>query len=183
MTFRTDLKAKTRADHDRVDRIFSDIDIGCASGFAFFCRAHLSCFTAFSQRMTAAARGRMLLDGMIDGLERDLGVLGIVPAAAVTPLPGPIDPLAIDYLVAGSRMGSRVLRKRWLASTDPTVRAAGAYFGLEDDPAFWQDTCAALAEIDPNSQRAQIILRDVRTLFNLFAAVSIDTVAPEVAAQ
>lgn len=98
-------------------------------------------------------------------------------------LPSAIDPLAIDYIAAGSRLGTKVLYKRWAASTDQTVHAANNYFGLENDAGFWHATCEALSDIPVKSARAQTIVRDTRTLFALFASVYNNSVAQEVTAQ
>ena len=80
----------------------------------------------------------------------------------------PRDPLAVDYLLAGSRMGTRVLRRRWLESTDPAVHAADAYFGLPDDPSEWARVRGRLSEIADGSDRALRIEADVSALYALF---------------
>lgn len=161
--FRLALRAATRADHDRVDALVSGLDIGTAEGFARFARVHLACFSAL--RAAAVVEG---LDAMIEALGADLATLapGARPGPAAL---APVDPLAAAYMVEGSRMGTRLLRARWAASTDPAVRAASRYFDLPAPPDAWRAVRDALSDIPPGSPRAARIEADARRVFALFA--------------
>ncbi len=167
--FRTTLREKTHADHERVDAMFSRVNIAQHDGFSLFVRVHLTCFSKMQEHDSISAEAKGLLAEMVDALTLDLDLLGEAPHDIKDTKSKSADPLAVDYMIAGSRLGSKVLRKRWAASSDPIVVAAGTYFGLSSDPEFWRTTCRALSDIPNDSARADVIVEDTRALFGLFA--------------
>lgn len=171
MDFRSILRDATRAEHDLLDARFTALDISERAGFSVFVHVHLTCFQMMADAAEEGSYAGGLLRQMAAALSDDRAVLGTAQPAPHSMLPATLDPLAIDYLVAGSRLGTKVLRKRWAASADPVMQRANAYFGLESDPAFWRSTCAALSSIAADSPRAKAITRDSKILFGLFLTV------------
>ncbi|MBD3664487.1 biliverdin-producing heme oxygenase [Sulfitobacter aestuariivivens] len=168
-SFRHRLRTETRDDHARVDTRFSKLDLQAADGFGEFLSVHGSCFGVMHDICGAAARSAALLGALTSAIKLDLKSLGLPgPAAPSEPVLG-CDPIAIDYMVAGSRLGSKVLKRNWALSADARVKAAGAYFALTDSGTLWRETCADLDRIDPDSPRADWVIADVRSLFTLFA--------------
>ena len=163
--FRQVLRTATRADHDRVDALVSGLDLSTRAGFARFLRVHLACFAA----LDAAASGPDGLGRVVAALRSDLGRVEPRAALPTVALP-PIDPLAAAYMVEGSRMGTQVLRPRWVASRDPVVAAADAYFGLPPAPGAWRAVREGLSSIDPDGSRARRIVSDARAVFAAFEA-------------
>ena len=160
--FRWHLREATAADHARLDAAVSRFDVATRDGLAGFAITHLAAFRA----MQSVAE-RADLRAMIDALTRDLLSLGA--AGEVPTLTAPAtDPLAVDYILAGSRMGTKVLRRQWASATDAGVRAASAYFGLPVDPAEWPSVRLALSQVDAGSDRAARIVADVGALYGLF---------------
>lgn len=182
MNFRTILRETTRPEHNRLDTMFSALDIAQPAGLQRFIGVHLSCFRTMSSRALNGSHSHSLLSLMVCSLALDVEILGGSGRCTINSLPANIDPLAIDYLVAGSRLGSKVLYKRWSISDVSIVRRANNYFGLATDPSFWQLTCTALADIDPNSARADAIVQDTKILFELFSTAYESTVATEAVA-
>ncbi|PWJ18079.1 Heme oxygenase [Jannaschia seohaensis] len=161
--FRFALRAATRGDHDRVDRLVTGLDIATRAGFARFAQVHLACFRAVQDEAPSAT-----LAAMVSALRADLAK--VAPAARVSvAVLGPVDPLAAAYMVEGSRMGTRVLHGRWAASKDALVRAADRYFGLPPDKGGWRAVTSALGQVAIGSPRAARIEADTRRLFALFA--------------
>ena len=161
--FRWHLREATAEDHARLDGIVSELDVATRAGLAGFATAHLLAFRAMEE-----AHPRAELRAMIAALGTDLASLGAaLPGGAMPPAPAH-DPLAGDYLLAGSRMGTQVLRRRWAGSLDPLVRRADAYFALAVDPAEWPAVRAALSAVPVGSDRAGRIVADVRALYQLF---------------
>lgn len=169
MTFRTLLKDATRFEHDELDAMFAALDLGHADGFARFVGVHLACFEMMLEQADHGSTSQCLLRDMVDGLTLDADLLGSGRLQTDAKLEKTPDPLAVDYVVAGSRLGSKVLFKRWAAATDPAVQRANNYFGLDSDASFWRVTCDRLAGIAPDSDRAQEITQDTKMLFELFA--------------
>lgn len=171
--YRKSLRELTQTDHLMVDEAISGLDISKPSDLAQFLSIHLTCFHAMARASQDAATIARL-DAMTSRIERDLETLG-QPAQPVPASPsGRLDPLALDYVLEGSRLGTQVLKRRWAASTDPTVQRADAYFTLHADKLRWRATCDALAAVDPESPRASRITGDTRALFQLFYRASQD---------
>ncbi|WP_208987496.1 heme oxygenase-like domain-containing protein [Roseibium marinum] len=104
---------------------------------------------------------------MTDLIRRlDLDLLSSGKTAAEVAPAGPLEPLAVDYLVLGSRLGTEVLRLR-LFSGYPSDKIP-AYFRAPALPQLWSAHCTALDAIPPGSARADQILEDVKTGFALF---------------
>tara|TARA_R110000822_G_scaffold25993_3_gene78669 strand:- start:25 stop:576 length:552 start_codon:yes stop_codon:yes gene_type:complete len=181
MDFRTILREATRPEHDHLDCMFTALDIAKLDGFASFVKVHLTCFQLMAKVAVDGSYSHKSLCQMVNCLALDLDVLGGRQTQTGIKLSAKIDPLAIDYLVAGSRLGSKVLRKRWSGSDDPIVRRSNHYFGLDSNAVFWQLTCKALAEIYPDSHRAKVITRDTKILFRLFSTVYENADAKEAA--
>ena len=168
--FRHALREQTRTDHDLLDRMITTLDIARLRDFRAFLHIHHACFLAIQARSTGQGLSATTLSVMIDGLAADLDVVSGHRSAIDLPTLPALDPLSIDYMVAGSRLGSKSLRKRWAASTDPCVQSAKTYFGQTIDPNLWPDTLHALSAVSPSSARAGAIVEDTKAQFRLFAA-------------
>ncbi|OUD08584.1 hypothetical protein BVC71_13585 [Marivivens niveibacter] len=105
-----------------------------------------------------------LVPDLIDRLDHDLQQMGRRSYAVVTP--GPIDPVACDYLVLGSRLGTEVIRRKLFASAER--KTVPSYFQTVSDTNLWREHCAILDQIDPTTARARTIIKDVRRGFRIF---------------
>ncbi len=166
--FRVDLRERTRHDHSDMDELFSLFDVAERTDLLSFMRIHLACFGALAVVSAAGTVANQLLSDIIAGLRTDLETLqNDKPKIFLNPI-AKLDPLAVDYVLGGSRMGTKLLRVRWSQSSDPRVKEANAYFNLSSYPQFWQTTCQELAKIQMNSDRAEKIVADTTEIFNLF---------------
>ncbi|KJZ17008.1 hypothetical protein TW80_17435, partial [Loktanella sp. S4079] len=104
------------------------------------------------------------------GLRTDLNSMKQSPFLLELAALDQIDPLAAKYVLGGSRMGTKVLRQRWLQSTDPIVCDAKAYFTLPSNPIFWREVCDALSQVKTGSIRAEKIVADTKQIFALFVS-------------
>lgn len=170
--FRNILRQETRVAHDQLDHHFTQIDIASRDGLKAFVGVHLACFQMMQARLRSSNLSAATLQDMINGLALDAVVLGLDHPVDAPALEQQIDPLAIDYLVAGSRLGSKVLSRRWAQSQDPLVQNAKTYFSQPSDPTLWPATCRALSDIPVAHARAAYIVKDARTLFQLFISES-----------
>ncbi|WP_107843967.1 biliverdin-producing heme oxygenase [Litoreibacter ponti] len=175
--FRQVLKAETWADHERVDGLISTLDLSTFEDFVRFLTIHQGCFDSIRGLMPKGSAAWRALDDMVRGIETDLNTLGAsAPVPALPNLRTP-DALAVDYVIEGSRLGSKVLRRRWMAASDPRVRKADAYFSLPPVPGRWRDVCDQLSAISVPSERAGRIVHDTRMLFSLFYTAASETAA------
>ena len=161
----------TRDDHQCLDDLFSALDITRRVDYAHFVAVHLAVFEVLKRHVSPASLTRRQLLAGLACLQRDLATLGQrdMEIKAEHGEAGQFDPLAVDYVVAGSRLGLKVLKARWESSPDRLVRAANAYFRLPNVTP-WRDVCHALSTVPVDSARAGAITRDTRRIFNLFAA-------------
>ena len=161
------LRQDTRAAHDALDLALSRFDLTTAEGLRRFLRAQWLGLRALDLA-GSTAQSRTALTSLTAALRSDLDRLGV----AVDPDPPVLDfvpePLAIDYMVAGSRLGSMVLRKQWLAATDPDVRAAGAYFGGPDHLDLWKAFCRQAEAMPATTAIADRVVQDADRLFEFF---------------
>ena len=181
-SYRHQLRAMTRIDHQRLDDLFSALDIARRVDYAHFVGVHLAVFEVLQRHLAPSSLTRQQLLAGLACLQRDLATLG-KRAAQMRHSPAEhgempaehdaadgLDPLAVDYVVAGSRLGLKVLKTRWASSSDPLVRAAGAYFTLQNAAPAWPEVCRALSTVPLDSARAGAITRDTKRIFDLFAA-------------
>ena len=171
-SYRHELKALTRADHARLDELFSALDITRRVDYARFIGVHLAVFEVLRPHLSPASLTRPQLLAGLACLRRDLTTLGQrrLEIQVGHKAADGLDPLAVDYVVAGSRLGLKVLKTRWAGSADPLVRAAGAYFRQPFAASLWPKVCRALSKVPVDSAQAGAITRDTRRIFNLFAA-------------
>jgi heme oxygenase len=90
-----------------------------------------------------------------------------------------LHPLAVLYVLLGSGMGAEVLRRRWLAASDPVVRGAGHLFGLPPRTAGWRQFCAEMAGRPADGADAAEVLRDAVRIFGLYRT-ALDQARPPV---
>ena len=112
---------------------------------------------------------REILTDICARIDDDLATLGAAPVAGAADVElAAVDPLAIDYMLEGSRLGSKVLRMQWARTSSAAVRRAARYFDTPAPVERWRAVCGALSAIPTDSLRAARIVRDTRRLFALF---------------
>lgn len=166
--FRHILKDRTQLDHSRVDHALSEFDVATRDGLRLFLEVHHACFSQMRHVSDQDSDTAASLTDMIDRIDADLKVLGGRPTDLSPVISGPIDGLACAYLIEGSRLGSKILARRWASSGDAVVNTANAYFTLEPVKGRWRAVCDALADVPSDSPRAETIVRDTSALFGLF---------------
>lgn len=138
MVLRWTLREHTCAHHARVEGLFDTLDLSSRSGLVTFLRAQGAALDAIARRLRDDAAAPYEMVAGIDALRRrigdDLRTLDAAPVTRDIAMPSPdVHPMGLIYVVAGSRLGARVLARRLAASPDPAVRAADTYLGTRDD--------------------------------------------------
>ncbi|MCE8007775.1 biliverdin-producing heme oxygenase [Aestuariivita sp.] len=162
--FRWYLRDKTKDHHDRLDRMMSALDLSERADLARFLHVHLICIEAMMRHSPDPSLPRM-----VESFRKDLNSLGEGPREGARLDMAAVHPLAAAYILAGSRMGAKVLKAGWARSTDPAVKSASSYFNLKLRPGEWHDICGKLSEIDCGSDLAAVIVADARDLFDSFS--------------
>jgi heme oxygenase len=131
------LRAATAADHERVDRLFSRLDLGSELDYRLFLTAQAAAHLPIEQALETAAVSALIPDWpdrrRSELLLADLAELGVEPPPAVPPPPleGASAVLGAAYVLEGSRLGGAYL-KRSLTPQAPrrflaAAQAAGAW--------------------------------------------------------
>ena len=166
-TLRDRLREGSTEIHARLDSAVGRADLRSVDGYAAFLAMNARAFGALAG---SGARGELATNDMLDALARaattDLAKLGH-PRPATTTL-RPVLPLAVDYVVLGSRLGTRVLRRTWQSAEDARVLAADRYFSQPELTDLWRAHCRDLSTRPGNDSTAQAVLDDVTALFALF---------------
>ena len=170
--FRVVLKERTRQHHARLDRSMSELDLSTASGLATFLQIHALCFAELRVAVECDIRLQRQLDDLIVSARTDLATLGREEPPRVVFKLGALDPLAVEYVVEGSRLGTRVLKRRWQTSHDDRVRRASAYFSRPAVPNAWRDVCERLSDIPTEDVRAERVIVETCAIFDLFETVA-----------
>ncbi|MGR3572306.1 response regulator [Brevirhabdus sp.] len=165
------LSSDTRCDHERVDARFSALDLKDHVDYGRFLAAQRAAFCTILPLIEQPGGDEVIshIRTVVRAIDRDLSILGhdIPPPLSPVDITG-LDALACAYILGGSRMGTRVLRRTWRQSPDPLVLSAGTYFGLDTDNAHWRAIVADLSARPATDARADRVVADARRIFGLF---------------
>ncbi|SFQ10298.1 hypothetical protein [Tranquillimonas alkanivorans] len=168
-TLRHRLREETSDAHQRVDDLFSTLNLRTVAGLTRFARANHAALEAIQCRPGAGAeKAKALRLEMVVALERDLEALGAQPRA--TGQGRDYDATAVLYILLGSRAGTRLLHRQWSEATDPRVAAAGSYLGSASRSDDWRDLRLDLARRPAQGREADAAVSDAVALFDLFGA-------------
>jgi heme oxygenase len=165
LTLHQILRDATRADHVSLDHALSEFDLRDPGGYGRFLNMHHAALRSLEGLWRADDREDFA--ALLRCVQADLAALGApldeqlkTPAAAPAPLSG----WGIGYVVRGSRLGSRVLRKRVPA------RFAASYLDFAPAlawPDFLQRLEAQADALTPHDRDA--VIGGAKTAFAVFA--------------
>ena len=166
-TLRERLRRETRSLHECLDARVSCFDVRDPAGLARFLSLHMAAFDRMARPDPDAGLAAAMTDLRARALT-DLEALGY--AAPQSPAGAPIryHPVAMSYVVAGSRLGGTVLRTRWLAATDPAVRCARVYFDAPDYLDLWRAFCDTAGRTLAEGPDADRVVDDARRVFEMY---------------
>lgn len=161
------LRCDTRAAHEQLDAVVSRFELTTAEGLGRFMTLHARCLTAILSS-NPQCRAHAMLSDLRNRAQHDAVTLCAPMATGACHAPASHD-LAIDYVMAGSRLGSAVLKRRWQGATVHDVRAADAYFTAPDYISNWMSFCAMAGAEPATGAAADRVVGDARALLDLYA--------------
>lgn len=172
MSLRRRLREQTRDAHTSVDALFGQHDIATAEGLSITLQAHA---VALSRSLTALT-GRQpfsyarTLRVMLAAIEADLATLRVNSPSAdqVEVKDNDIHPLGLMYVIAGSRLGARILLSDIEASSDPDVASATRYFSCPESDEMWKNVSTTLKLWAGSEDEENRIIVSARTAFLWF---------------
>jgi len=165
-SLRARLRDDTRVSHENLDQRVSAFNLTTPQGLTSFLRMQSLALRAIAPHAKCAVSYGAMQD-LLERVESDLRKLE-VPGQTVAPKIKPLHPHSIDYVFAGSRLGTRVIKERWQAAENLLVRQADAYFSAPSHIEIWKSFCALAGTMSPIGPLADQIVRDVDRLFQLY---------------
>lgn len=166
---RNRLRTETSGAHEALDTLASTFDLTERSGLTAFLQMHEAALRALIGLQTNCICAGAMQDLHQRALT-DLETLGAEPLPVALTIPEPFTALAIDYVIAGSRLGAQVLERRWRAATDPDITRASAFFTAPTYIECWRAVCAQCAAIDGNGSTARTIVLHANRIFALYTS-------------
>lgn len=163
-TLRQRLLQDLRANHERLDEGVSRFDLATRSGLVGFLQMHEAALTGLVPRAPQGA----LREAMGDLPQRAAKDLVALEAPRLTvAAPQEIHPLALDYVICGSRLGATVLQKRWQAGGQ--APAGARYMAAPDYIDLWRAFCETARLAPGHGVEADAVLADAARLFDHYA--------------
>ncbi len=159
------LRVETHAAHEALDHLFTPFQKAPLEHLGPFLAAQMAGLTALSSaaQVPHDPDTLILLSETLDRLEQDCRHYALT--VPVLRHPRKLHPLAVAYLVIGSRLGTEVLRRKLLQQG---MTRMPLYFAPQDYKNAWQGLCARLQAMSGNDPQADDICRSVIAGFQLF---------------
>ncbi|MDP1617453.1 biliverdin-producing heme oxygenase [Phenylobacterium sp.] len=173
MTLRTTLRAATRQDHDRVDRLGGAFDLASPEGYGAFLLGHAAVLPPLEAALDAAPPQDLPPSWperrRAGALLADLAELGFeAPAPALIPAPtNAAERVGALYVLEGSRLGGALLRRR-LAEAQPA--APIAYLAHGQGEPLWRTFLEWLDSRDLDPAETAAAVDGARGVFAAFEA-------------
>lgn len=174
--FREQLKHATDAHHQRVDQLFEQLDLHSDTDARVFLHSHALALSNVAPFLDQAhdvpgpvsfspalwSEQVRLLEA---DLRQDLAVSGGSPTVFDLPLDASEHVLGITYVIAGSRLGSQVLAKRFAAQQSGA--RVPQYLTRPLPHGAWRHLCDHLDSIVDGGEREQVVC-SAKYMFNRF---------------
>lgn len=165
-SLRQRLREDTRQLHEAVDTKFGSQDLQTVSGLSAFLGAQ---FVAYSTIAHCFVGLRHVLQPRIEHLKEDLTALGTpLPEHNSEKLEGSPQADGVLYVLLGSQMGARVLRRHWQKSTDARVLQAGRFLSDDSLAQTWQEFVRHCSAQPAIGEMADQIVRSAQATFSIF---------------
>ncbi|WP_188790380.1 hypothetical protein [Salipiger pallidus] len=165
--FRYALRHATHGEHDAAEQSFAAFLASPERHLRSFLATQRSALAALRDACSApdALKSSGLLNRLLDDLDGDLADLGHAHTAVHAG--GALDPVAVDYLVIGSRLGAETMRRTLFKNV--SVCDIPTFFAEGHAPELWRGLCLELNKIEHPSRRSERIVQDTADGYALFA--------------
>lgn len=170
-SLRQRLKQDTLQLHEAVDRKYGSQDLQTVSGLSQFLGAQFVAYATLARWLEGLSH---FLQPRLDQLSADLHTLGMsipdVPLALPKERhqPDGAMPDGVMYVLLGSQLGARVLRRHWQGSADERVLQANRFLTDESQSGSWQEFVRYCAAQPAMGEVADQIVRSAEATFQIF---------------
>lgn len=163
-SLRDRLRSETRHCHQALDERVSRLLNSDPEDYRRFLALQWRLFTALS-RCGVESACTPLVRELQQRAQQDLITLDQEPLPAPPDLNFRPHPLAVDYVVSGSRLGAQVLKKHWMDMGLAEVGTACVYLSAPTDTSYWREFLACTTALPAQGKEADTIVIDCIALF------------------
>ena len=157
--------------HERLDGLVSLFDLETKSGVTSFILMHEAALKQLSDAKLSDATAQMVTD-LLHRAQADLSTLQVAQLTLAKTKTENLHPLAVTYVISGSRLGAEVLKKRWLGSEAAKDRHGEAYMLAPRHIDVWQSFVKEASDMPATSEVADQIVEDAATVFALYSDIA-----------
>lgn len=172
INLRTRLRRETQREHHILDDLVSTFDLTEIEGLRCFLSMHRHALSALEKVSSQAASAPLVRELSLCVTSDLVRLTGTFPEPQENISEAP-HPLALDYIIFGSRLGTIVLKGRWANSENAEVLATKAYFSLPGHIELWRAFCTRTEGMGPSSPDADRIVEDARALIDFYTRCAI----------
>lgn len=169
------LRERTQPAHERLDGLFSSLDLKRRDHYARFLAAQAAAIQAVETQLDGADAQAVIPDWPArrrsEAIRLDLDALAAPPAAAAPAVDWIRDRASIlgtAYVLEGSRLGGKMLLREALASPDPAVTQATRFLGHGEGQRLWQSFDALLGSAELSEAEVDRMVESAVSTFALF---------------
>lgn len=166
-TLRTRLRRDTQTAHANLDRVITAFDVASVPGLKAFLSLQRHALTTLTKTEPFPACAPMMQDLLVR-IDEDQRKIGATGPLAPDPFRCHFHPKAIDYVMAGSRLGTTVLRRQWEASKSDLVQQTNAYFSAPSYIEYWQQFSKDAADMSGDTGISAQICADAGLIFEFY---------------
>ncbi|TNJ48425.1 biliverdin-producing heme oxygenase [Phaeobacter sp. B1627] len=161
------LRHGLRTAHDALDASVSRFDLTEIDGMIAFLRVQEAALARLPMSQASGPTAAAIAD-LTERARADLQQRGVSCLQIESPDLSRLHPLAVDYVIGGSRLGAEVLQRRWASGRAAELGVGGQYMSAPRYIDIWRDFCASAADISGGTPLARRICGDASDLFALF---------------
>lgn len=182
---RTALRERTQAAHQRLDGLFSGLDLREARHYGLFLAAQAAALEPVERALDAARAETVIPDWherkRTAAIRGDLDALALAPAEEAGRADWIGDRASIlgaAYVLEGSRLGGKMLLKVAASSADPAVVQATGFLAHGEGRRFWPSFDALLGATELSEAEVDRLVESAVRTFELFELCARETLEP-----
>ncbi len=168
--FRSQIRSKTHFHHQRVDDLYSQLNLAERDDYTHFLTSHFIAFDALNDSHwsdlvleTFIAENRDLLRSDLVKLDVDMENIPKVTFGSNDCTMG------VEYVLSGAHFGKQILVGRWSVSDDDITLSAGAYLQSNLGRDLWKRFTQHLDTISLRDHEKDVIFNSACSAFDLFS--------------
>ena len=162
------LRSKTASAHAQLDLALGEYNLTRRSDLSNYLRVHYLA-RLHLEDIFSTKEMRLSNQQKLNAIQSDFEVLGAeLPQRMKRNNISSYHPIGLTYVMAGSSLGSKVLYKRWTASTDVIVQRAGKFITNAKDNSEWVVFLAHIGSLKVSQNEIDDIVLSANDVFEIY---------------